>query len=72
VAAVGGSGGTPNLKDALRHARDLGAVITYPRGTGEVKVEFQGLGSVRCNNRRKDASRALIVLIRTAERRRLH
>ncbi len=64
--------GTPNLRDVLRRARELGGTVRWPRGTGEVKVEFAGIGSVKHNARRKDASRALQVLVRKAESGRSH
>jgi hypothetical protein len=68
MAAVSAkNGGIPSLRDALRRAQALGGQVCLPRGTGEVKVRFPGLGTVTHNNRRKDASRALCVLLRRAE-----
>lgn len=61
--------GTPNLRDLLVEARRLGLVVgTVPR-TGEVRVVAPWGRMVTLNNRRKDGARALIVLLREAQRR---
>lgn len=60
-------GGVMSLRAALRRARELGASVTNNPGTGELRVRFPGIGSVNHNARRKDASRALLFLIRKAE-----
>ena len=56
-----------SLRGALRRAHELGAEISHPRRTGEVKIRFAGIGVVTHNARRKDASRALRALLRRAE-----
>jgi hypothetical protein len=59
--------GIPSLREALRRARDLGAEVKDCRRTGEVRVRFAGIGAVKHNARRKDASRALCLLLRRAQ-----
>jgi len=59
--------GTPSLRRALRRAEALGLQVGKNRGTGEVRIRLAGVGSVNHNARRKDASRALLHLIRLAE-----
>jgi hypothetical protein len=63
------SEGTPTLRQALRRAKALGLQVGNNRGTGEVRIKLQGVGTVNHNARRKDASRALLHLIRVAEER---
>jgi hypothetical protein len=60
-------GGVMSLRAAVRRARELGATVTTNQGTGELRVRFSGLPPVNHNARRKDASRALLLLIRKAE-----
>lgn len=55
--------GVPSLKDALARAQAGGAEVSFPRRTGEVLITWNGI-RVRHNNRRKDASRELIQLLR--------
>ena len=61
------SAGTPSLKDALRRAKRLGLEVEGNRRTGEVRVVCPGVARVNHNARRKDASRALLALIRRVE-----
>lgn len=49
-----------NLSDAKKVARQLGCDISTVSGTGDVRFKHHSKSeSVRQNNRRKDASRAL-------------
>lgn len=59
--------GVLSLRQALRWARELGLDVRDNRGTGEVRVRFDGGGRVNHNARRKDASRALMHLLRQAD-----
>jgi len=52
------SEGTPTLRQALRRAKALGLQVGNNRGTGEVRIKLDGVGTVNHNARRKDASRA--------------
>jgi hypothetical protein len=63
-------GAVPTHKAALARARDLGCKVKVGNG-GEVRVSYRFADrtlSVNCNNRRHDASRALLALIRDLER----
>ena len=63
--------GVMSLRAALRRARQLtrqlDGVVACSPGSGEVRVKLRGLGTVNHNARRKDASRALLHLLRSAE-----
>lgn len=59
-------GHVPTRKAALAQAKALGCIVTTGHG-GEVRVEYPGLGRVNLSNRRKDATRDLLALLRTAE-----
>lgn len=52
-----------SLRDAKKLAERLGVEITHVRRTGEMRFRACGL-TVTHNNRRKDASRALVSLLR--------
>lgn len=62
-------GSVPTLRAALAYARDLGLQVTLVHRTGEVRVTRADGYHVTVNNRRTDASRALLVLIRSADKR---
>lgn len=66
---ISGRCGVMSLRAALRRARELGATVGDNPGTGEVRIRFLGIGTLNHNARRKDASRALLLLIRKAEAR---
>jgi hypothetical protein len=55
-------GAVPNRRDALAEARRLGCTVSYGNG-GEYRVVAPDGSRVNGNNRRKDASRALIGLL---------
>lgn len=58
-----------NLRQALRIAKDLGAVCEVAWGTGEYVFRHPLLDdTVRCNLRRKDATRNLVVWLRALQR----
>ena len=52
-----------NRRDALALAARLGAVVKHMPATGEVKVIWGGK-TIRVNNRKKDAPRELVVLLK--------
>lgn len=60
--------GVPNLIDLLAEARRLGLKVDTVNRTGEIRITAPW-GMVKCNNRRKDGNRALIVLLREGQRR---
>jgi hypothetical protein len=60
--------GVPNLIDLLAEAKRLGLRVDLVTRTGEVRITA-AWGMVKCNNRRKDGNRALIVLLREGQRR---
>lgn len=53
-----------NLREGLKEARQLGCSIRIKRGTGEVRVRHPGYKTLNLNSRRKDAPRALTMLLR--------
>lgn len=53
-----------NLRIALKRAHQLGGIVEHLPGTGEVRVRFPGLPSVRTSVTRKDAPRVLTTLLR--------
>jgi hypothetical protein len=57
------------LREALRLAREVGLKVTYRTGTGEWFIVGPDGHTIRHNARRHDASRALVLAIRRAERR---
>lgn len=60
-----------NLRDAIRLADDLGVENDMKHGTGERVFRYRPLNLVCIQDvRRKDANRALTVLLRKAERHR--
>jgi hypothetical protein len=58
----------PNLREALRRARALGLRCWKLNRTGEVAVANRDGYRVVVNSRRKDAPRALLVLLRREEK----
>jgi hypothetical protein len=57
--------GTPNLIDAERAARSLGVTVLKVYRTGEIRFMHPSFTrSVKVNERRKDAPRALLVALR--------
>jgi hypothetical protein len=60
--------GVPNRRELLREARRLGWRVEPVPSTGEVRVWPPGGNFVTLNNRRKQGTRALIGLLRKAER----
>lgn len=59
--------GNLNLREALALAKRLGGEVEEVRRTGEVRVSLAGM-TVKHNARRKDASRALVQMLRKAQR----
>jgi len=59
---------TCTLRQACRIARALGVEVRQPRRTGELLFVHPVGGRVRHNARRKDASRALMLLLRKVSR----
>ena len=57
----------PAHKTALRHAIRLGCKVEILKASGEVRVTAPDGTKVICNNRRDDASRALILMLRRIE-----
>ena len=57
----------PTRVEALRKARKLGCEVTEVKRTGEVDIVSPLGDRVRHNNRRKDASRVLLTLIKKLE-----
>lgn len=57
-----------SLRQALSLARELRLDVRNAPGTGEWLVSAAGLPSVRQDARRKDASRALVHLLRLVAR----
>lgn len=58
-----------SLGDGVRIAPALGVDVRKPTRTGEILFSHPLHGTVRHSARRKDASRALVVLLRRAARR---
>lgn len=55
----------PTLRAALKQAHALGMQVEWVNRTGEVRVRLAAGGRwVTCNSRKKDASRALLDMIR--------
>lgn len=57
----------PSLRVALKRAQALGCEVHPQRRTGEVLVVAPCGTRIRSNARKKDANRALILLIRKLE-----
>lgn len=55
--------GVPNRKVLLRAAEKLGCKVTAGNG-GEVRVESPSGERVNLNNRRKDGTRALLLMLK--------
>ena len=53
-----------NLREAIRVARDLGIAVEDVRRTGEIRFRARGMAPVVQNARRKDATRAVVRLLR--------
>lgn len=53
-----------NLREALRAAERMGCRVMPVRRTGEMRVLYPAIGSVRLNGRRTDAPRALTQLLK--------
>jgi hypothetical protein len=54
-----------SLREAKKLAKELGVTVSTIKGTGEVRFVYPGLPAVKQNNRRKDATRAVVALLRT-------
>lgn len=59
--------GNLNLREALALAKRLGGDVEEVRRTGEVRIVLAGM-TVKHNARRKDANRALVQMLRKAQR----
>ena len=57
-----------NRIEALSRAEKAGAIVRPVKGTGEVDVIAPDGTRVRINNRKKDAVRALTVLLKKLEK----
>lgn len=57
-----------NLRESLAHARRLGATVTHPRRTGEVRLQHPAMAKpVLANGRRKDSPRKVVAWLRKLE-----
>lgn len=61
---------TTSNRDAIKRAEKAGCLVREIIGTGELYVQHREIGGgrgLRINRRRKDASRALLVMVKKAE-----
>ena len=52
-----------SLREAMQLACEMGIEVQWPKATGEV-LFIHAVGRARVNNRRKDASKELVSLLR--------